>query len=470
MLPRRWDGACIVSPAFDDRWALTSAIRTPAPIAPPTAAMGLRAKHRRTLTTRALAPVLAGVLASAATPVLAQEDAASEPPLFGTTDVITVGKIGRVHDRLRRASLWARLSQDISGLYGDYSRFKTRMKKAAGLSWSVPVSYMQQWGEHDGGWSAGQLLATPGLDWELFQHEALGSGSLQVSYTLVQYPWRQTGAAVGDNLALITPINDFPGDGDSFPQLTYTHALPGNKLLLTLGQYPFYNFDGNQYLADQQQNFNSYIFAQNGSSTYPLAGLGAYAQVNLTSTIQLATGFQSAADPSGATLTSKDFAADNIAWFTYGQWAPKLHGFGPAQYSLTYYDVPEVPLAPASSGWSFNAVQNLNDRWAVFGRANGAWGTTTPIRASYALGAAFNNPLGRSKTDQIGFAIGYSDPADPPANPADARGETIAELYWNWTFFKGMLLTPDVQYIRDPALDADRDDAWVLSLRTTVLF
>lgn len=414
--------------------------------------------------------IVGAVLLSTAWGLAAAEDGDNGHPVLGKRDVSDVGKIGRVHDRIRRANLWVELNRDLTNLYGDYSRFKTQVKQETGLSWSATTSWLQQWGEPDGGWSAGQLLSTPGLDWQLFDSQRFGSGSLQVSYTLVQYPWRQTAADIADNLGVISGINDFPGSGDSFPQLTYTHALPGNKLLLSVGQYPFYNFDGNQYLADQQQNFNNYVFAQNGSSTYPLAGLGAYTQINVTSTIQLAAGFQNATDLSGANLTSKGFGKDNFAWFGYAQWTPKFRGLGSAQYSFTYYDVPTVRGQSATTGWSVNAVQNLNDTWAVFGRANGAWGDTTPIKASYAIGGAMSNPLGRSRTDQVGLALGYSNAADSPTNPPGARSEKLAELYWNWTFFNGLLLTPELQYIRDPALAPNRDDTWALSLRATFMF
>lgn len=403
-------------------------------------------------------------------PAMAQEPDAGHPAL-GKSDVSAVGRIGRVHDRIRRATFWQVLNQDLTGLYGDYSRFKSKVAKDTGLSWTLTTSYLQQWGMPDGGWTAGQVLSTPGLDWQMFDSKTYGTGSLQVSYTYVQYPWRQTANAIGDSLGLITPINDYPGNGeDAFAQLSYTHALPGNKLLLTLGQYPFYNFDGNQYLSDQQQNFNSYVLAQNGTSTYPIAGLGAYAQVNVTSTIQLAGGFQNATNIDGINLSSKGMTQDTLAWFGYAQWTPNFRKLGSAQYSFTYYDVPTVPAQPSSTGWSVNAVQNLNDTWAIFGRANGAWGYTTPIRASYALGGAMNNPLGRSATDQIGLAFGYSDPAGSPVNPPGARSEKILELYWNWTLFGGLLLTPDVQYIQDPALNPDRNDAWVLSLRASLMF
>jgi hypothetical protein len=411
------------------------------------------------------------IFAFVAAPAPAQEKDV-ENPLIGNSDVSTVPKIGRLHERIQRTTRWEALNRDLAGAYGAYSGVKKRIKQETGLSWSMPVSYLQQWGMPDGGWTAGQILATPGLDWKLFDSSTFGAGSLQMAYTWVQYPWRQTAAEIADNLGIITPINDYPGNGeDSFPQLTYTHAFPGNKLLLSIGQYPFYNFDGNQYLADQQQNFNNYLFTQNGSSTYPIAGLGANAQFNVTSTVQLAGGFQNATDISGANLRSKGFSEENLAWFGYSQWTPKFRGLGTAQYSVTYYDMPAVAAQPSSStGWSFSAVQNLNDNWAVFGRANGAWGYQTSIGTSYAIGGAMNNPLGRSKMDQIGLAIGYAEAADPPTNPPDAGDEMVAEAYWNWELFGGLLLTPDVQYIINPAKDTGRDSVWALSLRSTLMF
>jgi porin len=382
-----------------------------------------------------------------------------------------VPKIGRLHELIRRATWWEELNRDLTGAYSDYARFKREVKKGTGLSWSIPVSYLQQWGLPDGGWPAGQILATPGLDWEMFHSKTFGAGTLQVAYTRVQYPWRQSAADIASNLGIIAQINDYPGNGeDSFDQLTYTHAFPGNKLLLSIGQYPFYNFDGNQYLDDQQKNFNNYLFSQNGTSTYPIAGLGAYAQINATNTIQLAAGFQNATDITGANLSSKGFSEENFAWLGYAQWTPKFHGLGDAQYSLTYYDVTTVPLQPSSTGWSFNAVQNLNDAWAVFGRANGAWGYVTPIRTSYAVGGAMNNPLGRSEMDQIGLAFGYAEAAGPPTNLPGTRDEKIVEVYWSSELFGGLLLTPDVQYILDPAGDTGRDSVWALSLRATLMF
>lgn len=201
-----------------------------------------------------------------------------------------------------------------------------------------------------------------------------------------------------------------------------------------------------------------------------MTGLGAYVQFNATSSIQFASGFQGANNVLGQTLSGKNFNSDCCAWFGYAQWTPNLHGLGSAQYSFSYFNTPGVPAQAATRGWSANAVQNLNDTWALFARANGASGYVTPIKNSYALGVAVTNPLQRASTDQIALAIGLSEAANPPTNPLGARNERAIEAYWTWTLFGGLLLTPSVQVIFDPALNPAKDNVSVFSLRATFTF
>jgi len=44
------------------------------------------------------------------------------------------------------------------------------------------------------------------------------------------------------------------------------------------------------------------------------------------------------------------------------------------------------------------------------------------------------------------------------------------EVYWAWTFFKGLQITPDVQFYIHPALNSGQSNAWVFGLRTVLLF
>lgn len=399
--------------------------------------------------------------------VLAQQ-AAGDADLADVTDV---GKIGKLHDELRRAQERESLYRQISGAYTDYTTWKARVEAEHGITFSMELSLLQQWGVPNGGSPALQAYATPSIDWTLFRSATWGTGSLQFEYDATpRYLTRQDAADVQSRLGLVTPINDVARRSFTFAQLTYTHAMPDNKWLVTAGQYPLWNFDGNAFLGNQQQNFDSYILAQNGSSTYRATGWGAYAQYNASAHVQLAGGVQATNNLSGETLSTRGAADHCCTWFAYAQWTPTLDGVGAAQYSFGYFDTPGVPAQPASRNWSVNAVQHLGAQWALFGRANGAHGYVGAIASSYAIGAALNDPLRRAPTDQVALAIGYSDTAPPPANPATARDEKVVEAYWTWTLFGGLLVTPSVQVIVDPALDPARRAATVLSLRATLLF
>lgn len=402
-------------------------------------------------------------------PAADKAPAADRAPGADTVAASKVGRIGRVHDNIRRAQARHSLDQDARVLYQDYSNLKARSNQEIGLSWSLDLSVLPQWGLSDGGSPSLQVLVTPSMDWTVAKGKRFGEGSVQFAYLASRYASAPTAQQVSTDLGLITAINDYPFDQDIFLQLSYTQAFPGNKVLVTIGQYPLFNFDGNQYLSNQQVNFNSYIFSQNGSSTYANAGLGAYAQVNLAPTLQVSAGLQNASNIPGNTLTTWNFGVGGYSWFAYGQWTPHFKGLGSAQYSFLYYTVPTVTTQTASRGWSASAVQDLNPSWALFARANQAYGDLTPIRGSFALGAAFNNPLGRCATDQIGLAVGRSTPSPPPLNPAGARHETVMEAYWSWTFLGGLLVTPSVQVVLDPALAPERTSSWVLALRATLL-
>lgn len=387
------------------------------------------------------------------------------------TDLADIGKIGQTHENLRRAQERVTLRERVDDLYTRYLAWKSEVERATRMQFSMDVSLLQQWGLPGGGSPSLQLYASPSIDWTVFESKRWGTGSVQVAYTLVpDYPTRQDAIQVAGNLGLVTPVNDYPSRALNFTQLTYTHAAPGNRWLFTAGQYPLFNFDDNAYLGNQQQNFNNYIFAQNGSATYLTAGWGGYVQFNATRDVQLATGLQATNNVAGQTLSTRGAADHCCAWFAYAQWTPSFRGMGSAQYSVSWFDTPSIPAQPASRNWSLNAVQNLSDTWALFARANGARGYTSAIEASYALGAAMNDPLARASTDQIALALGYSAVSASAVAPARTRDEKIVEAYWTWTVQRGMLVTPSVQVAFDPARDTGRDRVTVLSLRMTLLF
>ncbi len=254
--------------------------------------------------------------------------------------------------------------------------------------------------------------------------------------------------------------------------MSYTHDFPGHFVSLTLGQFPFSNFDGNAYSNNEQVNFIGYSLAQNGSQNYSQGSLGAYIQVNPTKEITLAAGFQDANNVLASNyIQFNTVGQGQYSWFVYGAWSPLSGMLRNGSYSLFYYNLPSVEMQPqASSGLSFNAAQPIGKHWGLFVRANTVWNSSQYIQSSIAGGAVYNNPLGRSPLDQIGLGFAWNRVnqtlyTDTYVNPS----ETMVELYWAWSV-KHLLITPDVQLYFQPALTPTQSMAAVFSLRVTVLF
>ena len=145
-------------------------------------------------------------------------------------------------------------------------------------------------------------------------------------------------------------------------------------------------------------------------------------------------------------MTTRGFSTGKYAYFGEGEWWPNFLGGG--DYSILGFTQPSVPQQPTNSqGVSFNGVQNINSKWGLFLRANGASGTAIPIETL------------------------FWDKTNPKAVTQPARNaEWGAELYYSYTVFKGLRLTPDIQLYFDPALKPRAGPAAVFTMRTTAFF
>jgi hypothetical protein len=373
---------------------------------------------------------------------------------------------GVLQSNIRRSREQSTLFERSNERYDDYIKFKEQLEENYGLSYSFNLSYRSRWQSPADIGRSDQVLFWPSLNWDMFDSERFGAGSVQFLY----FGERSRSGPIRINIGNQTRSIDRPTYSNKIGQLTYTHALPGEKLLISIGQYSMFIFDSNTFLADQQQNFASTAFSENSSATYPATGLGAYLQYNLTPKLQLLGGFQNPPRKDALAFSTDGFGEHKYTWWSQVQWLPKFAKFGEGQYSLTLYRSTAFETTPQSNGWSLNASQNLSKRWAIFGRANSSQEDGGLNKSSLIGGLALINPLQRSSTDQIAVSIGSSQQNSPLARRLGTDHSQQIEAYWNWTVLAGVLLTPDLVYIRHPSYAPTRDSAVVFSLRTTLLF
>jgi Carbohydrate-selective porin, OprB family len=358
------------------------------------------------------------------------------------------------------------ITADLDSVYDQYLAFKEKIQNDHNIQYSMPVSVFGQWGTPKSGPGVAEIVYSPTVTWTPFTDTAMGSGAFTFSFLGNQFWTHANTNSQQVSMGLLTTPNDWATNGYQYSQITYTQTFPGNWLAVTVGQYSFALYDGNQYAGDVQTNFINYALAQNGTQRYANAGTGAYVQIMPNSALEFAGGLQSATDITGHALTTNGFGDGKIAYGLFAQWKPTYLAGG--AYSILYYDQPAVPQQPSTSqGLSFNAVQNLNARYGLFLRANNASGAASAIETSVAFGGIVKNPFGRNRLDQAGIGLAW-DKTNTSVAPTPARGsEWVGELYYNYTVFKAMQLTPDVQLYVNPALAPNTNVAAVFSLRAT---
>jgi hypothetical protein len=298
------------------------------------------------------------------------------------------------------------ITKVLNNFHDEYRRFKKELRRDYDLHYSMTVSIIPQWGMPDGGHGVVQMVYTPYVTWSPFTDTAVGSGSFSFAMQQTQFWTKTITQSQQARLGLITPPNDQTRNVRQYNQLMYTHTLPDawSWLSVTVGQYTFAAFDSNQYAGNVQTAFISYPLAQNATQTYPYGALGAYAQAETPDQqFAFAGGLQGATNVAGDALSTRGFRTGKYAHFMAGEWAPNFLGGG--AYTLLGLASPQCRSNRASSGVSFNAVQNIDSKRGLFLRINGASGTAIPIESSVAWGGTYNDPLGRNKLDQVGLGI-----------------------------------------------------------------
>ena len=353
-----------------------------------------------------------------------------------------------------------------------YLQFKKDLNDKLGLQYGVDISYTAQRGAPSGKQTSIQGYYYPYITWNVFKDTAFGSGQINFNYNFIRY-WGIEGTTLQNRLGVLAAQNDYTANQEIFSQLSYTHTLPGelNWLSVTVGQFPLYNFDGANYLDNQQTGLFNFAMSQNASATYANAGFGGYVQA-APGKWTFAAGYQDASNISGQTVRLRTAFDGHYTWFGYASYAPEIEGLGQGQYSFLYYYQPSVEdQAGISRGYSFNINQNLSEKFVLSARANWSDGHITPIKNSYVLAGTLVNPFNRNANDAITLGVSYNRTDNTALGdlPGVRKYENAIEAQWVIGLGKVFTITPDIQFYPKAAVGDGHKFVTVAGLRAAVL-
>ena len=161
-------------------------------------------------------------------------------------------------------------------------------------------------------------------------------------------------------------------------------------------------------------------------------------------------------------LTNYEWFRDGSEFFKWGEigWSPTRDERYTTNVHLMAWHVDdreEVELDSAD-GFSVGANWTTSDqRWMVFGRAGWSDGDAALYEESYTAG--FMRKF-RRNSDLLGLALNWGQ---PPQDELDAQ--TTGEFFYRLQLSQNLAITPNLQLLRDPALNEEEDAVWVAGLR-----
>lgn len=130
---------------------------------------------------------------------------------------------------------------------------------------------------------------------------------------------------------------------------------------------------------------------------------------------------------------------------------------------LTYWHADQRVAAATPAGWgvAFSYTKFINDTWMPF------------FRAGYAVdgGALYENSISTGlgyymagSRDLLGVGLNWSKPSESSFGPG-LSNQITTELFYRYQLSQNVALTPDLQYIIDPAWNTGVDSILILGLR-----
>jgi len=281
-------------------------------------------------------------------------------------------------------------------------------------------------------------------------------------------------------------------------QLWYEQALLEGALICRLGKVDLTGgfdcrgcpvaFDGNRYANDETTQFLNGSLVNNPTIPFPDGGLGAAVYVTPVEWWYIAAGVADAqADGRETGFDTAFHGRDDVfaicetgivaevpsapgplrGAYRVGMWydpQPKERLDGPGYERNDvgmYLSFDQMLLREAGAG---DDEQGLG----VFARWGIADDDVNTVKHFLALGTQYQGLIPARDEDVLGLAVArgwLSDAADPRVDR-----ETVFELYYNARLAGWVSLTPDVQYVCNPAGQAGAGDALVVGLRLQMSF
>jgi len=286
------------------------------------------------------------------------------------------------------------------------------------------------------------------------------------------------GGGLNDDIETLHGINADAVDDDGDFELTeawYEHAFLGEDLLFTIGKVDLTNyFDNNAVANDETLQFLSDGFVNNIAVEFPEDnGPGLRLAYSPNEKFEMGLGLGQA----NGEFEDVDRDTFGILEAIYKPLFLNLEGNYRLYGWLNRSDHPEWddPTDDDEHNWGigFSLDQAFHEKFTGFLRAGMQDDSVSQVDYALSVGGEIFGLLPNRQKDVMGIALGYahlSDDYEDSVSPVSTDPEQKLEIYYSIHLNEHLLISPDVQVIRNPAGLDDADTITILGVRAQLFF
>jgi len=370
----------------------------------------------------------------------------------------------------------ARLTESLTGVtvFEEYFDWKDRVREEHGVDYSVDYTAGILGADNTIGTEddfAGGAVRFFGR-WDAIGRDSGNTGTfvwkIEHRHKYTDIPPQGTASQIG-YVGLVLPV--LSDIGTRLTNLYWKQNLNQGRLEIIAGMIDTTDWVDLYALASPWTGFFNFAFAT-GGATIPVpddAALGAYVNAMLTDNLYIIGGFaDSNADSTDPFEGFDTFGKHEFFKTLELGWVTSRDRFYFDNTHITYWDADEREEAGVSGGWgvNFSFEHAFDDKWLPFVRAGYADGGGTLLQKTFSTGLGYHF---KDKISLLGLGFNWGQPNEDTFGPGLDDQYTV-ELFTRMQVIRNLQVTPDIQYIKNPARNTEADDSWVLGLRARLVF
>ena len=266
-------------------------------------------------------------------------------------------------------------------------------------------------------------------------------------------------------VGLIEP--PFSDQRDRFTNLYWRQRLNDGKITLLGGLLDVTDYVDVFVLGIPWKGFMNLAFST-GTSTIFLpndATMGFAGGAMLTDQIYIIGGVANAFTDSTAPFDTVGDFFDKNDYFTSFEigWTQSQEQIYLENAHVTFWHVDDSIAAGTPGGWgaAFQYFTFINENLMPFIRAGFADDGGTLMEKSVSIGLGYQKIAGR---DLLGIGLNWGEPNEDTFGPG-LKDQVTVELFYRFQLAEQFAITPDIQFILDPATNPTENSLWIFGLR-----